>query len=441
MTERNQSTMVMPTVNHVMRVGRQVALWVLCGFAAFSYVGQNVFAAYYRAHNNDFHHLYLGAKLLRKGGNPYDVEQLLAARQFEGIRGLNPYVYLPFTGLVLSPLSLLSVSAASRVWFVANHLFLLASLGILIYLLPVRFRLEHVAFALLIAGFSVPFYRTLTAGQLNAALLLLFSVIWWAYHRRRPILTGSLLAFATLFKISPGILFLYFAWKRDWKIVGWGIAAAVVLLIISIGLVGTQVHLDFLPVLRQMSYGQSTWAELGRTYYVDPANQSFNSLFHHLFAENPYTTPLVQIEPSFANLLTLVASALFLTLVLVTTWPYRSVSTTEPAQHSLLHYSLFIFLSLFIPSLLWDHYLVVLFLPMFALYAELIGTQRVLPITLFIVSIALICVSVNFEHPAFRSGLGIFLMSTKLIAALVLFSLTLYFSLPSRIRPAASRIA
>lgn len=434
MTDRNQSSRVMPNANHRLLLGRRCALWLVCALAAFFYFNQNVYTAFYRAHNNDFHHLYLGAKLLRKGGSPYDVELLYVAMRLHGSDRLNPYVYLPFTGLVLAPLTFLSLSGASHVWFVVNHLFLFASLIILIHLLPMRLRLEHVAFVLLVAAFSVPFYRTLTAGQLNAALLLLYCLIWWASERKRPILTGSLLAVATLFKISPGILFLYFLWKRDWRVVGWGMAVLVVLLAASVVAVGPQVHLDFLPLLQQMSYGQSTWAEFGRTYYVDPGNQSFNSLFHHLFAENPYTTPLVHLGARFANWLTLAAAALFAALVLVVTWPRRTATPVNSPHSSLLHYSLFIFLSLLIPSLMWDHYLVVLFLPIFAIYAQLFGTQRVVPILLFVIGVALICVSINFEHPAFRSGLGIFLMSTKLLATLILFFLTLNLSLPNRTR-------
>lgn len=434
MSERTQSNTVTTDANAHLLFVRRCALWLVCAFAAFLYFNQNVYTAFSHAHNNDFYHLYLGAKVLRKGGNPYDAELLFAAMHLHGVTRLNPYVYLPFTGLVLAPLTLLSLSEASHVWFVLNHLFLFASVAILIHLLPLRFRLEHVAYGLLVAAFSVPFYRTLTAGQLNAALLLLYCVIWWAYERKRPMLTGSLLAAATLFKISPGILFVYFAWKRDWKILGWGMVVLVVLLVASVLAVGLQVHLDFLPVLQQMSYGQSTWAELGRTYYVDPANQSFNSLFHHLFAENPYTVPILPLGPYFADVLTLAAAVLFTAIVLEVTWPRHTAASVYPRPGSLLHYSLFIFLSLLIPSLLWDHYLVVLLLPMFAIYAQLFGTRRIIPILLFITCVGLISVSVNFEHPAFRSGLGIFLMSTKLLATLILFFLTLYCIRSSRTR-------
>jgi hypothetical protein len=81
---------------------------------------------------------------------------------------------------------------------------------------------------------------------------------------------------------------------------------------------------------------------------------------------------------------------------------------------------------------MWDHYLVVLFIPIFAIYAQLFGTRHIVRILLFIVSVALISVSINFEHSAFRSGLGVFLMSTKLFATLILFFLTLSFSLSTR---------
>ena len=49
---------------------------------------------------NDFAHIYFGSWLLWQGGNPYDPEALFNMAQ--GQR-LNPYVYLPFTGLIMGP--------------------------------------------------------------------------------------------------------------------------------------------------------------------------------------------------------------------------------------------------------------------------------------------------------------------------------------------------
>src|SRR5690606_16292986 len=92
---------------------RDCALWL--GAAAFA-----------GKHGNDFKHIYLGARLLADGGNPYDRDQLHAAAAliYGPATAINPYVYLPSTGQALRPLASLSPAEAESAWFFLNHIFL-----------------------------------------------------------------------------------------------------------------------------------------------------------------------------------------------------------------------------------------------------------------------------------------------------------------------------
>ena len=60
-----------------------------------------------QAHGNDFKHLWAGARMLAAGDNPYAVERLVRFALLNGWNDgagraiINPYVYLPTTGLLM----------------------------------------------------------------------------------------------------------------------------------------------------------------------------------------------------------------------------------------------------------------------------------------------------------------------------------------------------
>jgi hypothetical protein len=97
----------------VARIGLLVALLGVGIFEAFALRGRGV-------HNNDFRHVWLGAWVMahHPTRNPYDDEMMDALAQRFGMtepgRGINPYVYLPATGLALRPLAELNFTAPTR---------------------------------------------------------------------------------------------------------------------------------------------------------------------------------------------------------------------------------------------------------------------------------------------------------------------------------------
>lgn len=406
----------------------KILLLVVTAGSIYFYVQDNCINAYRRMHINDFKHIYLGSELLLKGGNPYDVRQLFLAAHLHNVERLNPYVYPPFTGLVLGFLTFFDLPTSARIWFGLNHIFLWLSIVLLFISLRLPLRLQYLALATFLSGTMFPFYRTLTAGQLNCILLLLIVLIWWAYMSGNSFWTGFLTAFATLFKLAPAVFFLFFIWKRNWRTLGYAILSLILLMALSVGLVGIRVHLDFIPVVQAMSYGHSTWASLGMDFYRDPFNQSFNSFFHHLFTENPYTTPWIELTPFLANVFTYIMSICLLLIVLAWTLPGKKLT---PIGGEDLEFSLFVFLMLLLPSLFWDHYLTILIFPIFIL-SRYVNPGEYLRLVLFVGSVVIVCIPINFGAPEFRKGLGILLMSGKLWATLVLMGLTLFYLRKSR---------
>lgn len=367
---------------------------------------------------NDFLHIYLGSRLLWHGFDPYSAENMLKAGEMLIGRGPNPYVYLPFTGFVMRPISNLSYGNAFKSWFLISHLFILCAIPISLLALQLPFSLRNLIFALLVLAISFPLYRNFSAGQLNAPLVFGYAAFYLMLRRVHPAFTGALAASMMLFKITPGILLIYLLWMRMWREAAWMLGWALAFTCVTIALFGLDTHLNFLPMLRDMGYGRSTWADLGHVFFSDPANQSLNSLFHHLFAQTPQTLrPMLDLGPSAANVFTWLAALALLAIVLWRTREQRRASEKEP-----LSFSLFIFLSLLIPSLMWDHYLVQLFFPILALYGALHSRGMWALRAVFVAGIVIISIPFRFDAEPWKSGAGLLMMSFKLWGTLLLFS-------------------
>lgn len=423
---------------------------------------------------NDFKHIYLGAVLLRYGENPYDVATFARWQKQYGFDSINPYVYPPTAGVVLRPLAWLryghpdeKMPNARGVWFILNHVMLFGALAICVHLLFGWQDPWPIALTVLLATISYPLTRTYTSGQLNCLLLLIYAGILFGVVRQKDWLAGFLTALGILVKLMPGIFALYFLIKRQWRALIWTGVGFAVLLGISIAAAGWKVHAEYIPVMRQMSYGRSVWEDVlikngVQPFYRDPFNQSFNSFFHHVLAPDPLAglgkvihekgligvilpdgspkilvQPWVTIEPAkkangLANALTVVFAilALFLAMSAVSPWKRRHKNEYKDLKNlqKPLEVSLMIALSLLIPSILWDHYLILLFIPQLTLIAAYLQTARTpyVRIGLLFLATVIMLQPMAFHHPNFTNGLGLLLRSAKLFGALIVFGLLVF---------------
>lgn len=355
---------------------RRLALWVALCLLGAGWYGAARLAAPLSArpfadalHGNDFKHLYAGAWLLRQQESPYDAAALyrIAIGRGMAARGepvaLNPYVYLPFTGQVLSPLTLLAPPGALRAWFLVSHALFLSALCMIYRSAGFGRSWSDAALFLLAAALCFPFHRTLTAGQLSAALLFLFALVYWLDARGHRSAAACTAAFAFLFKLTPGILFVYFAMRRRWRAMAVMFASTAVLLGASVLWAGVEIHRQYLPVLRDMGYGKSTWAGAGNTFYRDAYNQSINSLMHHLFASGGDTTPWVDLGPGAANALTWLALLGIAGVAGLGLW--RNARQAAPRRPEADRtFAVLVLVSMLTPAICWDHYAVIAMWPL-----------------------------------------------------------------------------
>lgn len=382
-----------------------------------------------RLHSNDFKHLWLGGRLLAEGLDPYDAETLLAAARMENLGAVNPYVYPPSTGLLTRWVTRLEFGPAARVWFwsgwVTAWLCVLLAPGLLSMPRP---WLARVAGAAWLVG-ALPFYRQMTAGQMNIAMLAALTIAAAALHRRRDRTAGAALGLAAAFKLTPLYLIAVLPCVRRTRVAVWGVGAFALVQTLALALYGPSVHASAVPVISAMGYGSSTWSELGFDFFRDPFNQSFNSLFHHLLAENGRAwTPWIALGPAAANGATVLVSVVLLSLQARMIIGLRARTARDagadaeadthtppnefgPVLPFFLGSTL---IMLLLPSLMWDHYAVQALLALqwiFGGAARVRGPQTLLAA---VAVFALLALPVMHSAPGYRHGAGLLVMSLRL---------------------------
>jgi alpha-1,2-mannosyltransferase len=398
---------------------------VFCFGAIACYVWFCVVSLYPRTYNNDFKHMYLGMKALLDGSEPYSGQSLFHQAALNDMRGvsLNPYVYLPFTGLTLAFLAPFSFKTAASIWFSLNHVLAVVSCLLAVNAMFPRRRFTAFSTMLLIMSFCHPHWRTITAGQLNLVLLAILAASYYLLCQGRGRWAAGLLAFAACFKIAPAIFLVYFLLRRQWEsfLVMGGVMT--ILLMASAAVVGLGVHWEFFSVLRHMGYGKSTWPEAGMTFWKDSWNQSPNSLFSHLFTRSEGIVPWADLGQGVANLITVGGSVILMSMYALSCWNRKPVMSRQQGFDAIdqAAYHATILMMLLAPSLMWDHYLVMALLPSAWLVDQAIQKKSWNLGILTAALVIFISIPWNFDSPAFRGGPGLILMSMKLFPVLILF--------------------
>ncbi len=428
-----------------------IFVFIIAGiFVINQYYKFQIVRVFYTRTNNDFPHFYFGSEVLKYKANPYDDKLLFQFAERQNIKRLNPFVYLPFTGLILMPLTFFNIYQASDIWFVLNHIWLFFSLIFLFFSFPQKMfnnnsdndetmeislltRFQGIFLIFVLASFSIPFYINLSAGQMNTFLLLIYSVVFFFYIKntnKTDFIAGAFAGFGAMFKIAPGILLVFFMIKKKWYSVLGMISAVIILFAISFMFFGIDTHLEFIPTLKQMGYGKSTWEQYGMTFYKDPPNQSINSFFHHILSADEKTEPWLNSSPMAANIATyFTAILIFLLLIFVS---FRINKFKQSQNIASLDYSLFIFLSLLIPSLMWDHYTIQLWIVYYFLFLSFTNittsdkkTKRLMIILKIIFFLTLIWQNLFIPYYEYNKGFGLLLMSAKLWGVLILMFITI----------------
>ena len=233
------------------------------------------------------------------------------------------FFYPPTFAPLILPFGFLSATTAVWVWTALLIASFLAGVAILPVSRTVRWSM------VLLAGLSWPVAYAIKLGQVGPILFLLFAIGWrWLGD---PIRLGASIALGTAIKLQPAILFVWAILTRRWAAV---VAGVVVLLLLAIPATlvgGVDAWSDFTVLVRQVS---------------DPITTIHN------FTPGAVAYQL-GVSASVASLFQLACTVVVLVSVVVASrWATGEAS-----------YLVAVIASQLLSPILWDHYAMLLLLP------------------------------------------------------------------------------
>ncbi len=143
---------------------------------------------------------------------------------------LGVHNYLPFFTIFMLPWAFLPLPVAA-VLFVAISLGLFALTALLVEHLLNDGQLHRPRRALLVAlGLMLPYvYACAVLGNLGLLLLFLIVAAWVLVERQQEWHAGVALGLATLIKLLPAVLIVFFLVKKRWRVAGAALATTIVL--------------------------------------------------------------------------------------------------------------------------------------------------------------------------------------------------------------------
>jgi hypothetical protein len=262
----------------------------------------------------------------------------------------------PTSVLFFLGFAFLDFADAFLVWNILSLLALVVSLLLIVCQLKLSFsgwEVLRIATLLLVCE---PFWQQMLQGQFNLVLLLAITCAWAADRSGQQGLAGGLLGVATAIKLFPAFLFLYFLVARRWRVIATGAITIAALTILTALVFGPEIYLTYfhdarphVTLYRGAWYNlslPSVWAKL-----FDPGKQFSGVLIQPL------------VESPFLAVVGAAASVIIVLAVLV--WVVsRSRSQTDFDEA----FSLTLIGMLLVLPITWEHYGMLLVLPIFVLW-------------------------------------------------------------------------
>lgn len=237
----------------------------------------------------DFPSYLTAAKIVADGGNAarlYDIAWFQEQLRVYGIGEPSQGKFSPFpppSALLLVPLTPLAPLDALRVMTAVSVLGLVCSILLLMRILSWNF--IDTALFVLLSGSAI--HNALRFGQPYILVSLCCILGFYAYLERKPWLAGICFGLFAPIKYFPVVMLIYFAYRREWKVVLGGAIAMLAVAALSIGVLGWTVHEEFLASV----LGNHLLGKLGMQDPFTASFQSFDSLFRRLFIYDALSNP------------------------------------------------------------------------------------------------------------------------------------------------------
>jgi Glycosyltransferase family 87 len=239
--------------------------------------------------DSDFPSYFAAAKIVAEHKSTdrlYDVSWFQEQMRFYHIGKPERGKFAPFpppTALLLLPLTNLEPLNALRVVTAVSILCLLLAAVFLSRILGWGY-LETMAFMLL-SGYAVA--NALRLGQPYVVVSTSCILGYYARLRGAPVLAGALFGLFVPIKYFPIVILVYFAFRKEWKVVLGGAAAILAVCAVSIAVLGWKVHEVFLSSV----LGNHLLSHLAMQDPFAVSFQSIDTLLRRLFVFDVTSNP------------------------------------------------------------------------------------------------------------------------------------------------------
>ncbi|MFQ5422937.1 MAG: glycosyltransferase family 87 protein [Phycisphaerae bacterium] len=295
----------------------------------------------------------------------------------------------PFVLMCLVPFWKLGYTPAGVAWAVLKIVGLVGAMAWLARSLGVLRRAVPVGVLVMAGLFGLrPIVSDLQHGNLNIFMMIWLALAWGMYVRQKDFRAGLLVALAVVTKITPGLVLVYFVYKRAWRVVA-GAAVGLLLLFVVLpgAYLGFATNLDLLGRWFDMQVRPVT---LDGYQTVTIENQSLNGTCLRLLSN----ADIIEVEELPATLAEktgmeqehmarpvsaagrLVRPCLSLAILVVLGWLCRRRSTARGNLRDWLEFGLVLLAMLLLSERTWKHHLTTLPIVYLAVWYALACVDR-----------------------------------------------------------------
>jgi hypothetical protein len=274
--------------------------------------------------------------------------------------------------------------------------------------------------------FSWPFVVSVHLGQLTPLTLLVVSGLLWSWLDGQRVIAGICLALGILLKIPIAVLVLFFAVKREWRLLLSAATALAAATVAGIVQFGWTTHVDYWHMVITKNEGGTMLA------FNNQSLSAFVARF--LYPPALLDWDVTPISPGLRLVLLAISAA----ILAAAAWKAWQKNVADDTGQS-VPFCAFLVASLLILPVSWDHYYLLLIIPTFLLISESTGGVTMAAIGLswilvnfpiyFVGSVPMTLMSFIEQHPA-----SIALISARFIGGILMFFLLIGFRAWPRFR-------
>jgi hypothetical protein len=279
-----------------------------------------------------------------------------------------PRIHLPWNAhppvsiMAILPMGYLDYPAAGTLWNLLSLLALAVGLGFIIRELKLPIAAWSTFPIVALVLICSPIRTQISQGQWNAELLLLLILAWAADRRGKSAHAGAIVAVAGALKLFPMFFLLFFAVRRQWRAVIAGAVCMAGIVLLSVLVLGADAYHDYYNrVLPSLGEFRSALPNASILAFWTK-NFSKGASHYGLFAN-----PVIR-APRLAG-----AGIILSYAAVLATWCIYVLRLNRSGKtHGYdLSFSLTLVAMLLLTPICWDHYLLLLALPLALIWSEL----------------------------------------------------------------------